>query len=299
MNLDTIPPLVWRELAILALSLKFPKTDATNFLQKLDQKFYNGLYETASGGKYLKKTESSSTWSSFVALFRSSQGQTLAKAFGPKKPLPKSIDPKLVLNQGSPLLQEDNGGDKMARVYESYNNRPLVARFQFVVQSGGGIVLYNRMRRACQEYIHVLHDDPRNSVASSWKVFGEEGQIGRSDSCVTYLAAKIDTFAVKELVSYVWKNTKDLIDAQFVAMGMTKIDDKPIWGFNIPAKSKELSVLGEASGGSAGGVMACVLKRAYLAALLELGPKTKKGDRDALIEKAKLKAKDLVTQLYS
>ena len=57
------------------------------------------------------------------------------------------------------LLKDDSRGkgqvqgdpaDRMARVYEVYNDQALKGRFQFVVGFGGGTVLFNRMRRACQ-----------------------------------------------------------------------------------------------------------------------------------------------------
>jgi hypothetical protein len=295
MNPDTIPPLVWRELAILAL--KTNSTDKANFRGVLDQKFYYGLYAKASGGRYVSKTEDKSIWKTFVDLFRANDAKPLAEAFGPQK-LPKSIAPASVLNKGLALLQIDGDDDKMARAYEYYNARPLAARFQFVVHSGGGIVLFNRMRRACQEYIHALGDDPKRSVVTQWKVFGEEAQIGRSDSCVAYLAERIESPAVSEVVGHVWQNAKDLIDGQFEAMGMTKIGGAPIWGFNIPAEEKELLVLSQASGGSAGGLMASVLSLAYYYAILEFRYNGIDVVQDALVMKAKEKTKSLVTQLY-
>jgi hypothetical protein len=307
MNVDTIPQIVWDELAVLAIVTGYPKDvqQQRSFCAQLDHKFYRGLYVTASssGGKYVKRTEEKSVWQQFVSFFWTSNQKPLSEVLAPPK-LPKSINPKSVLNKGTAVLQIDNKAApneadvKMARVYESYNSRTLAARFQFVVHSGGGIVLFNRMRRACQEYIHALGDNPEHSAASAWKVFGEEGQIGRSDSCVTYLAERFESDAVTALIAYVWQNTKDLIDAEFEAMGMTKVDGKAIWGFNIPDERLEMSVLGERSQGSAGGLMAVVLKNAYLAAMLELGADGKTVEKKPLADKAKANSRALVARLY-
>jgi hypothetical protein len=181
--------------------------------------------------------------------------------------------------------QEDKGGGKqedkgeegqsphfMTRLGETYSNKVPLSRCQFLVSSGGGIVLFNRVRRACQSYIHKgCEGDVTRSVVNQWKVFGEAAGIGRSDSCVLYLAERFDEGRVTQFIDgYLWPNVKDLVADQFQPMGLHRLRPKPIWAINVPPWPVEHRVLGTLQGESAGALMGSILGRAFEKAQEEL-----------------------------
>src|SRR5262249_13097517 len=161
---------------------------------------------------------------------------------------------------GGIYFQKDDNDDEqfMTRLGESYNNSvPLQARCQFVVNQGGGMVLLNRMRRACQTYIlERLGGDVGRGVVMDLKVFREGAGVGRSDSCVIYLGAPYTDRSVSEFVEdYLWPNIKDLVEDQFQPLGLNRLCEKPIWAINIPPSAVQKRVLKEDCCGSAGGLM--------------------------------------------
>ena len=54
---------------------------------------------------------------------------------------------------GKPWFQGSVKYPLEARLGEEYNHEREVARLQFVVKTGGGLNLFNKMNEACQLYI--------------------------------------------------------------------------------------------------------------------------------------------------
>lgn len=289
MNLKTIPDPVWDKLAAAAIQARRARASVRS---AVDNMFYTHIYETWSQDKVKYKPNMRGSmdggWSKMVREWWRIQNTPggIRAALGDD-------------SYGQAGLQIDRGADalKMARLWEIYNNRTIVSRFQFVVSSGGGIVLFNRMRRACQTYLHKrLQGDTGKSAIQGWKVFGEAGGLGRSDSCVVYLAASYKSPSVIVAVeSYVWPGIKDLVEDQLVPLGFFPVAfGKPLWALDLPDESREQRLLGEKSGGSAGGLMALVLGLSFYRAMKAAGT-----DKPKLIQSAKSEAEDLVEKLYA
>ena len=289
MNLKTIPDPVWDKLAAAAIQARRTRASVRS---AVDNMFYTHIYETWSQDKVKYKPNMPGSmdggWSKMVREWWRIQNTPggIGSALGDD-------------SYGQAGLQIDRGADalKMARLWEIYNNRTIVSRFQFVVSSGAGIVLFNRMRRACQNYLHKrLQGDTSKSAIQGWKVFGEAGGLGRSDSCVVYLTASYKSPSVIVAVeSYIWPGIKDLVEDQFVPLGFFPVAfGKPLWALDLPDESREQRLLGDKSGGSAGGLMALVLGLAYSRAVRKAGT-----DKPKLIQSAKSEAEDLVEKLYA
>ncbi|WP_418317516.1 hypothetical protein [Piscinibacter sakaiensis] len=174
-------------------------------------------------------------------------------------------------SKGLQAMQADAGdpSHRGTRLGEKYSNQPTVSRFQFLVGSGGGIVLLNRMRRACQLYI-AQH---RGTVVQWWKVFGESfAEQGQSDACVVYLLKPYDDPLVLEFIDgYLWPNIRDIVNDRFVPVGLVRIGGRPLWATWIPSRSKWSNVFGAGTlnthYGSAGGLMGLVFGNAFARAV--------------------------------
>lgn len=183
------------------------------------------------------------------------------------------------------------------RLGEVYSDAECVSRFQFLVASGGGMVLLNRMRRACQSYI----EDKKFTVVQWWKVFGESfAEKGQSDACVVYLLVMHDDPRVAEFIEkYLWPNIKDIVDDRIVPVGLVQVANKPLWATWLPSPGKWGQVLGgntlNTHYGSAGGLMGLVLGLAFADAVTQVPGL----DAGALIASAKGRAAHLLEQLAS
>jgi len=181
------------------------------------------------------------------------------------------------------------------RLWEKYNEKARGDRFQFVVNQGGGMVLFNRMRRACQTCIHdKCGKDPGKFVVRGWKVFGEEKGMGRSDSCCVYTAVKYTDPQLTTLVKeYIWPAVKDLVDPDFIPLGFHKVCNLPLWAMPMPKASKEQAELGRTSKGSAGGLMGNILAKAYTEAATQGA-----NNEESFTRLAKEEARAIVRRLY-
>jgi hypothetical protein len=277
MNLETIPDGMWEELAVVAMKrdpIGCRVDDAFGHIYQkysLDKvKYQPNLPDALDEGWDLMVQE----WES-MGRTGYNVGESAGRADVQKDRVPNAV--------------------QTARLREHYSGRTPHARFQFVVSAGGGMVLLNRMRRACQLYIKENLKDVKDSVIQAWKVFGEATGIGRSDSCVVYLNKSYkDPDVVKVVNDYIWPGVKDLVDDQFQPTGFFRIDGKPLWALDLPPEHMEREVLRQKSEGSAGGLIGAVLRRAFEKASLEVQGLDKAG----LIREAKLKAASLLKELY-
>lgn len=181
------------------------------------------------------------------------------------------------------LLKDDSRGkgqvqgdpaDRMARVYEVYNDQALKGRFQFVVGFGGGTVLFNRMRRACQTALASRmkrQRSPASFCVQSWKVFGADAGTGRSDSCVVYMADSYSSPRVQDFIKdFLSPNLNDILADQFRPYGLCEVRaGTRLWGLDYPSKTKFQQVLALTPDDvannytSAGGMMGLYLGRAF------------------------------------
>jgi len=286
MNLDTIPLTVWDKLAAIATDARDGKK---NIPVAVGNHFYSNIYETWSMDKvkYAPNAPGNSDggWSEMVKAWQALQGQNLGSAL---KDSSKGVA-AVQIDKG-----DADGGTKMARLWEIYNDADIASRFQFVVEAGAGMPLLNRMRRACQLYIkEKLQGNAKDFVIHGWKVFGEAGGVGRSDSCVVYLRKSYTDRSVDEVVqTYVWKEIKDLVDDAFVPLGFFRVGGKPVWALDLPNGATEEKLLGDNSHGSAGGYMSNVFGKAF-----ELASGEK--DKAKMIDKAKTEAAGLIKKLFA
>ncbi|MDH3911545.1 MAG: hypothetical protein OEU09_09620, partial [Rhodospirillales bacterium] len=246
MNLETFPKEVWWKLAARA---RQAQQNGESVRRAVRSHFYNDIYSKWSKGKVSYSPnvahEMDVGWSTMVGEWTKIQKS--------KESLGQQLKDDSV---GKASVQGRNGPVSKARLWEKYNERPRGDRFQFVVSMGGGMVLFNRMRRACQQYIiEKLASKPDQFVIRGWKVFGEEGGWGRSDSCCVYTAVNYtDPELVKVVEGYIWPQVKDLVDQNFVPLGFFKVAGKPLWAMRMPDSNKAMSVLKvNKATGSAGG----------------------------------------------
>jgi len=290
MNLKTIPSEVWQRLRNVALKAK---RNGRSVRRVVDNTFYQHIYSQWGKGKvnytHNIDTKMDPGWETLVREWNIIQdtGRSMGKVIKDH-----SI--------GYAGVQKDSGWSdealRMARLWEHYNDNIMQDRFQFVVNMGGGMVLFNRMRRACQTYIiEQLQRDPRKFVVSGWKVFGESAAIGRCDSCVVYLTCKYDDPKLKNFINtYLVKHIKDLWDTNFIPLGMYQIGSYPLWAMRMPRPGKEWQVLGEKSGGSAGGLMSAIIGEAFERAIHAAD----QSGRELYLFEIKKEAQKIVNQLY-
>lgn len=213
---------------------------------------------TQRSGPYLSKQGEAATWKKVAQHMAKHEGKPLSGVLGDT-----SVGTALV--QGQP-------DDALVRLYENYNDAPLTGRFQFVANFGGGTVIVNRMRQACQGYLQGRKAvDPSKFCISQWKVFGAEGGSGRSDSCVVYLSQLCGSPAVQDFLEYhLYPRLRDVLADRFRPYGLCAVrPGRPLWGLDYPDKGKFRQVLRidetavKNNYTSAGGMMGLYLGRAF------------------------------------
>lgn len=195
---------------------------------------------------------------------------------------------------GQAELQDDPRNPLIgARLGEYYGDREG-DRVQFLVLRGGGLVLLNRMRRACQTYLATVGATQRTVMA--WKVWGEDVTQTRSHCCVIYLGSKFDDPTVEHLLrAFIWPNVADLIDRQHPPAGMHRAANLPFWAMRMPRGAKEREILGKASHGSAESLIGMVLGQSYEEAVKVVAT----DDLRALMVAAKEAARGILARLYA
>ncbi len=195
---------------------------------------------------------------------------------------------------GGAWVQDDPRDPLMrTKLGENYANRN-VDRVQFLVLRGGGLVLFNRMRRACQTYLEVF--GAAQTVLKSWKVFGENQTRTYSHCCVIYLARNFDDPAVEHaLRTFIWPQVLDLIDNAYQPPGMYRAANLPFWAMRMPTREREQRIFGETTRGSAEALMALVFGHSFEKAAKVVAT----DDLRALMEAAKKAAPNILTSLYA
>jgi hypothetical protein len=283
MDLANVPETVWQQLAQKAVEAGGKDVKAT-----VDNYFYDHIYRRWTID--FQKIDYTSNMDGVKDVGWAELADMWAKGH-------KHILHAKDTSKGDTAMQTDDNDPthKGTRLGEKYTDDATASRFQFLVSSGGGMVLLNRMRRACQQYIA----DKQATVVQWWKVFGESfADQGQSDACVVYLVLDYDDPEVIEFINkYLWPNIKDIVNDKFVPVGLVKVDNKPLWATWIPSRDKWSRVLGantiETHYGSAGGLMGLVFGIAFANAV-KTNPSFGK---DALIPVAKQNARQLLAAL--
>lgn len=289
MNLDTIPDLVWLELAMCARLAVKQNTGVRKLVRDV---FYNQIYSKWSQGAVTYKDnidgQKDAGWDEvvieWVKVAQASKQHSLGSVLGDDSVGKAHAQGEIV-----------DGKLKSVRLWEKYRHGEG-DRFQFVVNSGGGMVLFNRMRQACQRYIlEHLKGEQNRSAVRGWKVFSETQGEGRSDSCVVYLGCSYKDPEVTLLVTkYIWPNVSDLVDANFQPIGFFSVDNKPLWAMPLPSVARGRKVLHVELKGSAGGLMGYVLGLAF-----EQAAPQADDDASDLAQRGKAKAAEIVKALYA
>jgi hypothetical protein len=290
MDLDNIPEEVWQSLASHTVCAA---AEGVNVDREVRNYFYRHIYRRwAKDFAYAENLagQPDAGWAKVAELWGQAkdQGASLGQLLGDD-------------SVGIPVIQvaANDPTHKQTRLGERYSRGPSPSRFQFLVHSGGGMVLLNRMRVACQKYIK----DNRSTVVDWWKVFGESfAQQGQSDACVVYLLLMYTDPQVTHFIdNYLWKNIHDIVNERFVPIGLTKVNNKPLWATFMPSKAKWSQVFGpdnvEGHYGSAGGLMGFTLGKAFSQAL-GANPEISSFP-DALVRPAKEKAAGVLQELLA
>jgi hypothetical protein len=288
MDIDNVPGPVW---VLLAKQARQADKKRSNVAKTVDDYFYNHVYRRWTIDFQPINYKSNLDGVKDVGW------ATLAKEW--IKPGPAKIGPKDHSTGARANQVEDNDPTHAGtRLGESYSDKASVSRFQFLVESGGGMVLLNRMRRACQEYFAVENA----TVVKWWKVFGENfADKGQSDACVVYLLLPYDDPDVVDFIdNYLWPNVKDIINDKFVPCGLVRIGAKPLWATWIPSRDTWGKTFGkstlETHYGSAGGLMGLVFGKAFSQAIAKAkGPI----DEGSLIAAAKVQARAVISSLQT
>ncbi len=305
MNLDNIPETVWDQLASLAM-----QQNPSAVLQVVLLRFYH-IYENWSQDfKYEPSSElearvTEAIWTEKVKSMerfteatlrvkreREKREREISKGMQPKEV--KELRPPVWGGYGIPFVQSERD-PLQARIGEEYNQKVPVARFQFLVKTGGGVNLFDTMQKACQLYIEErLQGRTDDCVVQTWKVFSQTAGKGRSDSCVVYLTEPYTRPSVVDLVeNYVWPRVKGGIEDRLELIGFFRISGKPIWALNLTQVSpqEQKACLGTVLFDSAGQNMGTVLGKAFAEAV-----KISKGKTE-IIATAKKIAKGLLYDL--
>jgi FYVE zinc finger len=281
MNLDNIPETVWHQLAATAIQRK-PGDVKKAVLDRFYQIYENWSQHLAyEPGSEVEVRFRDAVWTEKV--------QSIEQAWKGKKRKEVKWD-----GYGLPLVQSDKDPVK-ARIGEEYNQAIPVARFQFLVKTGGGVNLFNTMKEACQLYIEEkLQGRTDECVVQMWKVFSESAGSGRSDSCVVYLAEPYTRPSVADLVeNYIWPRVKGFVEDRLELIGFFRIGGKPIWALNLTQVSQEeqMACLGAIMLDSAGQCIGTVLGKAFAEAVKTFDSKAQ------IITAAKQNAKGLLYDL--
>jgi hypothetical protein len=286
MDLSKVPQIVWEQLAKCAVQHADQGADVVR--RQVDDFFYKTIYRRWARDyqkiDYTSNLEGETDvgWFEVAEMWKQGHQGVLGK-------------PDATRGRTQMQTNENDPTHKGTRLGEAYSDGDSPARFQFLVNAGGGLVLLNRMRRACQTYIA----DKEFTVVQWWKVFGESfAEQGQSDACVVYLLYPLDDPDVLEFVeNYLWPNIKDLVDDKFTPVGLVRVADKPIWATWIPDENTWETVYGKETlythYGSAGGLMGLVFGKAFARAVEE----KPNSDADEPIPAAKRYAEDVIEQL--
>jgi hypothetical protein len=296
MDLKNVPDLVGKQLAQRALQLALRRDNvavgvANYFYDDLYTKWSQGSrdvkYEMNLPAKGNEPAKPDAGWKQLAQKLVgiATQGKKLGEAY--------SDDTRGIIYEQQDSNDPEHRGTRLG---EEYSDATMHGRFQFVVSRGGGMVLLNRMRRACQQF---MADNAGVTVVGAWKVFGEANGVGRSDSCVAYLVEEYDAARTSTFIErYLWPNIKDLVADQFVPIGLIRLGGKPIWALGYPPIEKYRQIFGHQSTEdnytSAGGMMGDVFGHAFKEAV-----DTTSGVRNAdkLVAPAKAKARALLHRL--
>jgi hypothetical protein len=173
-------------------------------------------------------------------------------------------------------IQENNRGVEIEQ--ETRRVRPwqyitpggeTKARIQFVVNTGGGVVLFSRLNRSFQEYFHT-HPQGTQSCFG-YKVFSEEFGQGRGDSAVVYLCVASDHRDVTDWWASAVQGNSDFrssLDNRAVAYGLRSMNHGG-WAIDLPPPAREVAILGDSCSGSAGGLIGNVVGVSFLYAALQ------------------------------
>jgi hypothetical protein len=272
MNLDNIPDRVWDELASLAMQ-KAP----TGVMNAVILRYYV-IYEKSSQDFEYKPTVPDQLDVGCADKVKSMANVSKNKG-----------------GYGKPWFQGSTKAPLEVRLGEEYNQNTTAARFQFLVKTGGGLNLFNKMKEACQLYIkEKLNGDADECVVQMWKVFSETGGIGRSDSCVVYLTKPYTNASVADLVEYyVWPRVKGFVEEQFEPIGFFRMGGKPFFGLNFTQTSPEVQkiCLDTTMTESAGQNMGAVLGKAFASAVKSFN------DKQSIIKAAKQNARGILYDL--
>ena len=223
---------------------------------------------------------------------REKREREISRGMQPKEV--KELRPPVWGGYGIPFVQSERD-PLQARIGEEYNQKIPVARFQFLVKTGGGVNLFDTMQKACQLYIEErLQGRTDDCVVQTWKVFSQTAGKGRSDSCVVYLTEPYTRPSVVDLVeNYLWPRVKGGIEDRLELIGFFRISGKPIWALNLTQVSpqEQKACLGTVLLDSAGQNMGTVLGKAFAEAV-----KISKGKTE-IIATAKKIAKGLLYDL--
>jgi uncharacterized protein YjbI with pentapeptide repeats len=186
-----------------------------------------------------------------------------------------------------------------ARVRMHYYKAPTQSRLQFVVNSEAGPALYYDLAKIMDRYIETeCNGNPQLSPVSYFKVFGEEQQLGRSDSTVIYLSTSLNDPRVQKFVEYI----NHAIGARIVSIpviGATSMGHSYIQGVTIPDRNLQREVIG-LSTSSNGGLVKNILAQAYQQAyadVLKEGIKREAIKVDVLNRLAQYYAKEMWNEL--
>jgi len=302
MDLDSkaLPLELWEALAKAAIAAGGKNAAKYDVSNKFYQRYENAGPDNSQSPPLLDAAAEAEMWKELASMYDSSGAGNL-------KTLLKDASQGKGQVQGIPT-------DRMARVYETYNNQALKGRFQFVVNFGGGTVLFNRMRRACQTALASRmkrNRTPATFCVQAWKVFGADAGQGRSDSCVVYLADTTGAPRVQDFIKdFLWPNISDIVADQFRPYGLCQIrPGTPVWGLDFPQKTKYQQVLAIDSQDvgnsytSAGGMMGFYLGRGFelvddsVWAKCQPSSGSQAQGRDELIAGAKANASEVLKSL--
>lgn len=194
-----------------------------------------------------------------------------------------------------------------------------VARMQFVVSTGGGMVLFTRLNQSFHSFF--LRHPNRKNAFHGFKVFSEEYGNGRSDSAVVYLLAESSHRYVKDWWQSAVSGNADFrssLQTNATAYGLRDMGHGG-WAIDLPRAATETAVLGESGDGSAGGLIGKVIGVSFWLAAKE-GEQNQANERKPcipadpglgnaerarlekyrpiLITKAKAQLRKLIEQLY-
>lgn len=255
--------------------------------------FYKEIWETHSTNKVnYKFTEPDASvrakqWTSIVqSVQENSSNLPQAKA----------------LQNGKAWIQTDGGGQdvmKNARLQRMYtNDGGTASRAQCVAERDAGIGLYVAMGEAIDSYIaNECNGDQSQCPVGMYKVFGEDAQVGRSDSSVLYLNKTVDHPDTQKLINnYLNPALGDRL-ASVRLIGMVSSEDGKISAANIPPEKLQKKVLGDTSKDSHGALMRLVLAESYSRAINGLEEQRIPLTPEALTKAAKVHTQEVWQEL--